>query len=273
MAIRQTLDFTRGFLYFFRGLKTAFSTRALAVRAILPVFVNVFVFAMFLVSFNSLVYYLASWAFEQTSQAWYWAMLSFIAGAVLFVVSFLIVIFLFVVVGVVIASPFLDSLSIEVERHVTGKVEESGKPFMALAWLTIRSESKKLAVFLPIQLGLALLSLVPMVGPVMFAVINPPFLSFVMAYEFTSYTMDRRGYDFTAKKARIMEAPMLYLGFGAAAALTLFIPILHFLLLPAAVTGGSMLALDTMPKAIDTSNGQASAENGEAPAPTPETDG
>jgi len=248
MAIRQTLDFTKGFLYFFRGLETAFSSRALAVRAILPILVSITVFAMFLVSVNTMVYYVASWAFEQTSQAWYWAMLSFIAGVILFAVSFLIVIFLFVVVGIVIASPFLDSLSAEVERHVTGRVVESGQSFIAMAWLTIRSETRKLAVFLPIQLGLALLSLVPVAGPVVFAVINPLFLSFVMAFEFTSFALDRHGYDFSAKKARIMEAPMLHLGFGAAAGLTLFIPIVHFLLLPAAVAGATLLALDTMPE-------------------------
>ncbi|MDH5510369.1 MAG: EI24 domain-containing protein [Nitrospinota bacterium] len=273
MAIRQTMDFTRGFFYFFRGLKTAFSTRALAARAVLPVVLNIIVFALFLVSFNTLVYYLASWAFEQTSQAWYWAMLTFIAGAILFVVSLLTVIFLFVVVGIVIASPFLEALSAEVERHVTGKVEESGKPFMAMAWLTMRSETKKLAVFLPIQLGLALLSLIPMAGPVMFAIINPPFLSFVMAYEFTSFPLDRRGYDFTAKKARIMETPMLHLGFGAAAGLTLFIPILHFLLLPAAVVGATLLALDTMPKVLDAQKEDAPGENGADDVSGPTTDG
>ena len=273
MAIRQTMDFTRGFFYFFRGLRTAFSTRALATRAILPVLVNIVVFAIFLISFNTLVYYLASWAFEQTSQAWYWAMLTYIAGAILFVVSLLVVIFLFVVVGIVIASPFLDVLSAEVERHVTGKVEESGKPFMAMAWLTMRSEGKKLAVFLPIQLVLALLSLIPVVGPVMFAVINPPFLSFVMAYEFTSFTLDRRGYDFTTKKARIMEAPMLHLGFGAAAGLTLFIPVAHFLLLPAAVAGATLLALDTMPKALDPQNEGAPSQSGVAEVSPPTADG
>jgi len=247
MAIRQTIEFTRGFFYFFRGLKTAFSSRPLALRSLLPLLANILVFSLFLISFNTVVFYLANWAFSQTSQAWYWAMLSLIAGVALFLASLLLVIFLFAAVGLIIASPFCDALSAQVEQHVTGKVEESGQPFIIQALATMRHEAKKLAIFLPIQLLLALLNFIPFAGPPLFVVLNTLFLCFVMAFEFTSFTLDRRGYGFAAKRARIMAQPAMSLGFGAAAAITLMIPIVHFLLLPAAVTGGTLLALDTLP--------------------------
>jgi len=248
MPIKQILGFARGVMYYLRGFRMVFSSWRLVSLAVMPMLINILAVAGFLVAFNAGVYGLAHWAFAHTSQAWYMAMLSIIGGAILFLASMAVAALLFVSVGVVVAAPFLEALSAGVERSVTGKVASTGGPLVVETLHIIRSEGRKMAIFLAIQAALALLNLIPVAGSIIFAILNPLFISFVMAYEFTGHPLDRRGYNFSMKRKRIFQQPGLHLGFGAAVGLTMFIPIVQFLLLPMAVAGGTLLALETLPK-------------------------
>jgi len=245
MPIKQTLSAAKGFFYLIRGIRLIFSGWSLFKYAIAPIIVNTSLFILFFFSFNSIAYYISTWVFERSSHEWYWVAISTLAGVLLFVVSILAVLFGFVAVGLIIASPFNDMLSAAVERELTGKLEEAGLPFMQWAGALIKSESKKMAVFLACQGALLILNLIPVVGQVLFVILNPLFIAFVMAYEFTGYILDRRGFDFNTKRGYIFAAPGLTMGFGAAVGITLLIPLVHFLLMPAAVAGGTALIVES----------------------------
>lgn len=244
MPIKQTLSAASGFLYLIRGLRLIFSSWGLFKYAIAPIIVNTALFIIFFLSFNTIAYYISSWVFEQSSQQWYWVVISTLAGGVLFVVSILAVLFGFVAVGLIIASPFNDMLSAAVERELTGKLEEARLPFVQWAGTLIKSESKKITIFLLCQGALLILNLIPVVGQVLFVILNPLFIAFVMAYEFSGYILDRRGLDFNAKRGYILAAPGLTMGFGAAVGITLLIPLAHFFLMPAAVAGGTAMVVE-----------------------------
>jgi CysZ protein len=256
MPIKQTLHAVRGFFYLIRGLKLIFSSWSLFKYAIAPIIVNTTLFIIFFLSFNTIAYRISSSVFEQSSQEWYWVAISTVAGVALFTVSILAVLFGFVAVGLIIASPFNDLLSAAVERKLTGQLEEAGLPFFQWAGTLVKSESKKIAIFLLCQAGLLILNFIPVVGQVLFVILNPLFIAFVMAYEFAGYILDRRGMDFNAKRDYIFAAPGLTMGFGAAAGATLLIPLVHFLLMPAAVAGGTALVVEN--SVIESENGSES---------------
>lgn len=251
MPLKQTLDIPRGFFYLARGVKLVFSNWGLFKYSLAPIMVNTALFVIFFLSFNTIAFYISSWVFEQSSQAWYWMVISTLAGVAMFAVSLLAVLFGFVAVGLIIASPFNDMLSAAVERELTGKVEEASAPVFQWAWALIKTESKKMALFLLIEAGLITLNFIPVVGQVLFVILNPLFISFVMMYEFTGYTLDRRGFDFGSKRNYIFSISGLSFGFGAAIGVTLLIPLVHFLIMPVAVAGGTALVVENRPEEAD----------------------
>jgi len=244
MPIRRTKEFTRGFWCFFRGLALIFTRLGLFKYAAMPLLVNTLLFIGFFLTFNTLVYHLSGWLFTQGDQAWYWMAAKGMFALLMFVISLIAALFSFVAVGLVIAGPFNDLLSAAVERRLTGAVRETGEAFTAMTLRTVKNETRKAAVFLSIQGALFLLNFIPVGGSAMFMVLNPLFIAFVMAYEFTGYALDRRGLTFGEKQGYLLNRTALTFGFGAAVGVTMLIPFVHFLLMPAAAAGGTLLIIE-----------------------------
>lgn len=248
MPIKQTVLVPKGFMYPIRGLGLILTNWRLFRLSLLPLLVNTVVFMIFLLSFNYIAYEISTRVFEESTQAWYWAALSMLIGGALFVVSIIVVMFAFVAVGLIIAAPFSDMLSAAVEEKLTGKVMESPMSLWGLVKFTTKNESKKMSVILLIQAALALVNLFPGAGQAIFAVTSPIFLALVVAFEFTGYSLDRRGFSFHRKRRYITSRLGLSLGFGLAVGITLVIPLINFLLLPLAVAGGTMMVVENPPE-------------------------
>ena len=248
MPIRETLKAPKGFLYPVRGLRLIVSDWRVFRFAILPFLVNTLLFAAFFLGFNYFAYEISSWVFQESSQQWYWYVLSTIMGVALFVVSIFVVMFGFVAVGLVVAAPFNDMLAAAVEKKLTGEVKEVDMSLWRLVVFTVKNETRKMAVILLAQGALLLINLVPGFGQMIFIVLSPLFLALVMAYEFTGYTLDRRGFSFSQKRRYITGRLGISLGFGFAVVLTLAIPIINFLTLPLAVAGGVLFVTENPPE-------------------------
>ncbi|MBI5815280.1 MAG: EI24 domain-containing protein [Nitrospinae bacterium] len=247
-ALLGVIHAPKGLLYLLRGVKIIFSGWDVAKFAIAPVALNTLVFAAFLMSFNYFAYHISTAIFDQSSKEWYWAALSMITGGALFFVSVIVVIFGFAAAGLIIAAPFNDMLSAAVERKLTGRVRELKMPLWNYYLHVMKNESKKMAVIISLQLMLALVNLVPGFGQLTFAVLSPLFITFVMAFEFTGYTLDRRAFTFRDKRMYLFSRFGLALGFGLAAGLTMVIPIAGFFLMPAATAGGTLLVIENPPE-------------------------
>jgi len=241
------LSVSKGFFYPLRGLKLILTDWRLFRLSLLPFLVNTILFMIFFLSFNFFAYEISSRVFEQSSQAWYWAALSVTLGVLLFAVSIIVILFIFVAIGLIIAAPFNDMLAGAVEYKLSGKVTESGMSLWELTKFTMGNEVRKMAVILAGQGLLALVNFFPGVGQAVFAIASPIFLAFVLAYEFTGYTLDRRGFPHSKKQNFVLSRSGLSLGFGFAVGITLIIPVLNFLLLPLAVAGGTMLVMENPP--------------------------
>ena len=254
MPVKHALKAPAGAFYIFRAMKVVFSDWRIFQLAIMPMLINILLFAAFFASFNYFIYdWVYSSVFAEVDMAWYWDTLYWLGGAILFIISIAVVFFGFVAVGLIVAAPFNDFLSAAVERKLTGSVEETKQSLFELAFFIMKNESKKVAIILSIQLVIALIAFIPGVGQVVFMILTPLFLSAVMAFEFTGYTLDRRGLTFKEKRVYLMERLPLAFGFGLSVAATLMVPIVNFALLPLAVTGGAMLVVENPPQKGETS--------------------
>jgi len=158
--------------------------------------------------------------------------------------------FAFVVVAAsstVIAAPFNDALSEEVERLVAGR---EAAPFNLAAVLrdigrTLRLELLKLSIYLLVMVPALLLSwIVPVVGNILYTVFGFFFTTFYFAVDYVDWPASRRNLG-VRQRLRWMRARWFtLLGFGSGVWLLLFLPLINLLFMPAAVAGGTLFFLD-----------------------------
>jgi len=179
--------------------------------------------------------------------AWLWVgplrLLAWALRWILIALAAIAVYLTFAIVGGVIASPFLEALSLRVERIRTGRAIELDEPLLRSALRSVKESAKRTAFVLALQLGVVVIGLVPGLQPVALvagAVIAAGFL----AIDYTSFALDRRGVTFREKRAWLWKHHSALLGFGGAGLLTLLVPGLNFACLPWLVTAGTLLATD-----------------------------
>ena len=104
-------------------------------------------------------------------------------------------------------------------------------------------EFRKVAFFAGVQLALWLLSLLlPFLAPIAVAVAMLFTLVF-MPLEYAGFAMDSRRLRFAQRRALVWRHRWLMLGFGASASLSLLLPLLNFVCMPALVVGGTLMML------------------------------
>jgi CysZ protein len=95
-----------------------------------------------------------------------------------------------------------------------------------------------------VHIALLLLGLLPVLTP--FTVLAATlFTMLFLPLEYASFAMDHRQLRFRQRRTLIWQHRWLMFGFGAAAFLTLLIPLLNFICLPALVVGGTLVILHT----------------------------
>jgi CysZ protein len=252
------LDALRGFYTAWRGFLLLKNQRLLWKWAALPAVVNfvvfIIVFALFLQIFDDLYAMATSFlvvAPPTTWYAWLWVapvrLLAWAIGLLMLVVSVVVIYLTFLVLGTTIASPFLAMLAQAVEELVGNPAVAPTHTTMRDQWHalagTLLDELRKLAFFIGIQLGLVLLGLIPFLTPVTI-VASALFTMFFLPLEYAGFAMDRRQLRFAQRRDLLWQHRWSMLGFGAAASLTFFIPLLNFFCLPILVVGGTLLILD-----------------------------
>jgi CysZ protein len=244
-----TISFVEGLHAPFQGLDYLWRHRGLWKYVWIPFLVNVFLYfglgAAFIGLYPSMIGHILP-----EGHAWYVAalrVLLWIAGSALIGVMFL---FSFTVVGNIIAGPFSDLLSERVEAmilktappHSPGLGEQLGS-----LGRNALEETKRLLFFLAGSLLLLLLALIPAAGPFLYSVASGAWTLLFLALEFGDYYLMRHSARFRARWSHIWGHRWQSLGFGAGAALLLLIPIANLLLIPGAVTGGTLLWIRLAP--------------------------
>ncbi len=192
-----------------------------------------------------------------------------LAGALLFLVAAGILLVGALVVAGVLAAPFLDVLSARVERLVTGTVLEFSagglRGMVADGLRAAREELVRSAFFLGLQAGILFCGLVVPGGQVLAPIAMTGLSVLFLPLDYTSYTLDRRRFDFAAKRRFVFDRSPLMVGFGLGAFAVHLVPGLNLLAMPLLVVGGTLLALRHAPPPASTRAGEGGGGAAEGP--------
>jgi CysZ protein len=254
--MRLLSDCVRGFRFPFQSVPFLLHHRTLWKWAVLPAIVNSIVFAaafaVFLWVYPSIYDLVASFlqvASPTTWYGWIWVgplrALAWMIGVLLILASIALLYLAFLLLGTVIASPFLDVLAQGVEEIAAGPLAEQRLSLNTLwrsFFVSIVAELRRAGFFFAVQIALLLLGLIPILSP--FTVLAATlFTVLFLPLQYAGFTMDHRLMTFAQRRRLIWQHRWLMFGFGTAAFLTLLVPLLNFFCLPVLVVGGTLLFL------------------------------
>jgi CysZ protein len=165
----------------------------------------------------------------------------------LFVLVLLIVVFYsFTLIANLIASPFNGLLAEKTEALLTGRsLADAGdyKKLIKELPITLVEELRKLLYTLAWTVPFLILAFVlPLVGPLVWFM----FTAWMLAVQYSDFPMGNHGLRFRAMRATLRRRRALSLGFGAAAAGLTMVPVLNFVVMPAAVAGATAMWVDEL---------------------------
>jgi len=230
-----------GAMYFFRGARLIFAP-GLRAYMIVPLLVNA-------VLFSALIYFGAG----QFRELLDWLLpdwLDWLAVVLLplFIIAALVIVFFtFSLIGNLLAAPFNGLLAEAVECHITGQPIPGGgvKKMIADLCRTIVSELRKLAYIVIRGIPVLLLFVIPglnLAAPIIWIL----FGAWMLAISYVDYPMANHGLNFPEQRRQLGQHSYLALGFGGAAMFALAIPLVNFLVIPAAVAGATILWVERL---------------------------
>lgn len=227
-----------GAAYLIRGLELVLKPR-LRRFVVMPLLINA-------VLFTAVIYFGAGWIHDISRDllpSWLdW--LAFVLVPVFLLLSAVAVFFTFIMIANLLASPFNGMLAEAVECRLTGRETEAASLGQTMhdAGLALRSELRKLGYILVRIVPLLLLFLVPVVGPLLWAL----FSAWMLAISFVDYPMGNHGYTFPDQRQALREQRWMALGFGIAVMAGMAVPVLNFVIMPCAVAGATVMYVEAI---------------------------
>jgi CysZ protein len=173
--------------------------------------------------------------------------LSWLLWPLFAVAALVVVVFGFSLLANLVAAPFNGLLAEAVERRLTGRGPAAGgwhrlPGELAEAFL---GELRKLLYFVPRALALLALFVIPGINaaaPLLWFL----FGAWMLALEYADFPMSNHGIPFTAQRRVMARRRLLGVGFGATVLLALAVPLLQFVVIPAAVAGATTLWVEQL---------------------------
>jgi CysZ protein len=165
----------------------------------------------------------------EPGEGWLWVLLYYISKGLLYLAALGLSLLFGLLTANVVAAPLYEQLSCTVEREKRGYVEEIS------FWQSLKYIPEELKKVLLIMIVSILVFMVPGLN-----LLGIFITASLVGWDYYDYPMARRGWSL---RRRVQEARQDYfaiLGFG----LWLVIPFVHFILMPMAVAGGTLMALE-----------------------------
>ena len=232
-------NFIAGAGYLMDGFQLIFKP-GLKRFVIIPLLINIIIFTgLFLLSrhffgeFNHwFENFLPNWLKWLGTILW----LLFFIGFVLFFMFF------FVTIANIVAAPFNSFLSEKVEVYLTGKTANQLTLFETIKDVP-RIMGRQIAIlgyYLPRAVLLLILFFVPIIQ-VAAALLWFLFNAWFMTLQYTDYPTDNHRIAFSEVRVKLGQMRWLSLGFGMSVLVLTMIPVLNFLIIPAAVAGATKM--------------------------------
>ncbi len=230
-------------LYILRGAMFLWRNTVLWKYAAAPLAISFLIFGL---SYVLLYYLFHDMLHGLMGQQWYWQVLYYLIIVVVAILLVAVFFFIFRAVASAIAAPFNDLLSEKTEQLVTGVYRET--PFSVILVFKDASRSivhsfKILGIYLGLLIFLLFLLLIPGLGYPFYTAAMIFLSSYMLAYEYIGYPLDRRRLTFRDKRAFLRAHLRSSIGFGIGNFAVGCVPVLNLLMIPAAVVGGTLLYL------------------------------
>ncbi len=253
--MRFLQDAIHGFRFPFRGLAYLVQHPSLWKWAVLPAVINILLFSVALAiliayvpTLYSMVTGLVQFESSSSQYAYLWIKplqaLSHVVGVLLILFCIAAVSLIFLFLSTIIASPFLDVLAQQVES-LHGETQASMFKLSYVwrsFWIAIGAELKRMSFVVAVYVTLFLLGFITILAPLTLLA-GTLFTLLFLPLQYAGYTMDHRLMTFRQRRALIAQRPWLMLGYGVAASMTLFVPLLNFVCLPILVVGGTLMMM------------------------------
>ncbi|HET7922917.1 MAG TPA: sulfate transporter CysZ [Gammaproteobacteria bacterium] len=236
-------EFTAGVRDLFRGF-ALLKLPGLRRYVLAPLLINLILFAAAL--FWS-VRRFSHWLDGLTAQLPHWlAWLTLLLWPVFAAALCLVVFYSFTLVANLLGAPFNSVLSARIETHFTGRRPDSGRGLWQDIVISLRDELRRLLYILWRTLLVGVLGLLLLFVPVAnyaVPVLWFLFTAWMLAAQYSDYPLANRGLDFAVQRGLLRGRRARLLGFGCAATLCTLIPVVNFVVMPAAVAGATLLWL------------------------------
>jgi len=163
------------------------------------------------------------------SDGWWWSSVFFVLKVIYYSLCIIFGVFFYTLIVGIIASPVYDHISAVIEKEILGRSINS-LSFLASLKL-IKEELKKVLFIFVISV---VLFLVPGLN-----LLSPLITAFFVGWEFYDYPLARRGWGFRKRLIYVLGNFWSITGLGCIVLIPIF-------LMPLAVVGGTMLALEHM---------------------------
>lgn len=238
--------FMRGVGDVWRGAGLILGHPRLWLWIVIPFALNV---ALFTLLVWGTWHYIHGWVFGYFFASGFWLkVLGWIVSVLVWLILAVLVIFLFVPIGALIASPFNDILSEKTEVILTGSTVDESFSLKSLARGIVvgaRASLRLTFVTLALLVPLLLLNFIPVIGQVLYAVLSAAVTIRFLALEFTSYSMDRRYYDWRRRDAFLRRNRARTIGLGTMAWALMLVPVVNALFIPVSAVAGTILFCET----------------------------
>ncbi len=211
---------------------------------IIPLLINSLLFA-------GLIWFLGT-EFSSLMDSWLPTLpdwLSWLSGLLwlLFAIATLVVLFFgFTLLANLVGAPFNSYLSAAVEKQLSGHAPADDDSFIQVLSKSLSGEMKKILYFALWAIPLFILGFIPMLNlfaPALWLL----FGAWMMSIEYADYPLGNQGLTFPDIRRKLREKTLLSLGFGGAVMLASMIPVLNFLVMPAAVAGATVMRVEQFP--------------------------
>jgi CysZ protein len=247
--VRSTgAEFWLGFRLLGKGFGRFGGSLRLLLLGMIPAVITVALFGVgwfFLLVYIDDLAALATWFADDWSDGWRKAM-ELGAGAGILVAAALLSALTFTALTLLIGDPFYEVISERIEDRLGGTPGAVDLPWYKTLWPNLVDSLRLIGLGILLAVPLFLLGFIPVVGQTVVPVLNVLVGGWLIAVELTGIPFNRRGIRLKERRKILRAHRAMTLGFGIPVFAVLLIPLVAIVVIPAAVSGATLLARRTL---------------------------
>ncbi|MFO7690534.1 MAG: EI24 domain-containing protein [Cryobacterium sp.] len=168
------------------------------------------------------------------------------AGAVLAVVSVLILVYSYTAITLLVGAPFYERIWRTVETRLGSAPTEQSSGFIRSAVRSVADSLRLLVPAVGVGIVIVLCGLLPVVGQMVAFTLSAGFGGWLLVMELSGLAFDARGFTLRQRRETLARSRASSLGFGVSTYILFLIPGAAVFVMPAAVAGATLLSRSTL---------------------------